>query len=69
MAVQLLKHTLKRNRFGDDMSNWHKCRNCGSNNGSHIAVMPKVWRGMILDGYDLFECNYCGYRGYIGTGK
>lgn len=69
MAVQLLKHTLRRNRFGDDLSKWPKCRNCHSNNGGVISVTPKVWRGMIMDGYDLFDCNYCGARGYLGKGK
>jgi hypothetical protein len=66
MAVKLLKHTLKRNRFGDDLSKWHKCRKCGSNNGAVGYVPGRVMGGVWVNGFTRFHCSYCEEVSYLG---
>lgn len=64
MSVNLTKHTLKRDAFGDPYRlhpRFH-CRRCGSNNVTTLHIPGRAMGGAWVPGSDMSDCNFCGAR-------
>jgi hypothetical protein len=64
MPVKLIKHTLKRDRYGApyNLNPRFNCKRCGSNNVTLLHVPGRAMGGAWIKGSDMSECNYCGAR-------